>query len=63
MSQYHESCISRFLLLVVWWGAIATAACAEVSTGPVEASKAEHGPGLQNLVPGIYEKVLLILQL
>jgi hypothetical protein len=40
MSHYHEICISRFLLLL---GLVGWAACAELSTGSVEASKAKHG--------------------
>jgi hypothetical protein len=39
---------------VVWWGA--RAACAEVSTGSVEASKAKHGPGL-HMEPSKYRKL------
>jgi hypothetical protein len=37
---------------VVWWGL--RAACPEVSTGSIEASKAKHGPGLHNMEPRIY---------
>jgi hypothetical protein len=46
ISHHHETCIRRFLLLHGWVGC--KAACAEVSTGSVEASKAKHGQlGLQ----------------
>jgi hypothetical protein len=45
LSHYHEICISRFLLLLVGWGA--RAACAELSSGSEEASKSNHmAPGI-----------------
>jgi hypothetical protein len=49
MSHYHESCISRFLLLC---GLVVgeRAACAEVS---ISASKAKRGPGL-HVEPSIH---------
>jgi hypothetical protein len=56
MLHYHESCISRFSCSLVWWGA--RAACAEVSTGSVEASKAKHSPGL-HMEPSIYRRFLI----
>jgi hypothetical protein len=41
---------------VVWRGA--RAACAEVSTESVEASKAKHGPGF-HLEPSTYGRILI----
>jgi hypothetical protein len=49
MSHYHESCISRFLLLCGLVGA--RAACVEVSTESGEASTARL------VFPGIYGRV------
>jgi hypothetical protein len=48
-----DSCCS-----VVWCGA--RAACAEVSTGSLGASKAKHGHGL-HMEPSIYGRLILII--